>query len=241
MGSPLHTLFPAPELLALAYQASGLEPFPHVVIDGCFEPNLLRKVALAIRQMGNAPWRRDDHVSQQGKSWIDNIQAVPRPARELLWWFNSGTALSIWQQITGIPDLIADPSYLGGGIHRTSTGGSLGVHCDFNWHPTLKLHRRLNVLLFLNEAWRPDWNGNLELWRRDMSACSKRIAPIFNRMVLFGIDDTAFHGMPEPLRCPSTVQRLSLALYYYTIDRPESETSAPHWALWQNRPETKEN
>ena len=36
-------------------------------------------------------------------------------------------------------------------------------------HDRLDLDRRLNVIVYLNEGWDPDWGGALELWSRDMS------------------------------------------------------------------------
>ncbi|MGH9033318.1 MAG: hypothetical protein ACRDZV_14440, partial [Acidimicrobiia bacterium] len=33
-----------------------------------------------------------------------------------------------------------------------------------------------------------------------------------------------FHGHPEPLTCPDGMSRKSIALYYFTVDRPEGET-----------------
>ena len=31
--------------------------------------------------------------------------------------------------------------------------GYLNIHADFNLHPTLKLDRRLNILIYLNKNW----------------------------------------------------------------------------------------
>ena len=47
-----------------------------------------------------------------------------------------------------------DPHFQGSGIHATSAGGHLNIHADFNWYKSLKLDRRVNILLFLN----PDWD-----------------------------------------------------------------------------------
>jgi len=119
-------------------------------------------------------------------------------------------------------------------MHKISRGGKLGVHADFNVNFVNNLHRRINVLIYLNEDWNPEWNGHLELWDKDLSKCCVKVEPIFNRAVVFNITDDAFHGHPEPLQCPETVSRYSLALYYYTEDRPEEEKSDPHAVIWYN-------
>lgn len=46
--------------------------------------------------------------------------------------------------------------------------------------------------------------------------------------------DDAFHGHPEPLACPRGESIISLALYYFTKDRPDGEKSNQHSALWKH-------
>ena len=55
----------------------------------------------------------------------------------------------------------------GGGIHCTGKGGKLNIHKDFNYNKETLLTRKINVLLFLNKGWLPEWNGNFELWSKD--------------------------------------------------------------------------
>jgi Rps23 Pro-64 3,4-dihydroxylase Tpa1-like proline 4-hydroxylase len=149
-------------------------------------------------------------------------------------YFSSFEFISFLENLTGIPNLIPDPSLLGGGIHRIDKGGKLSIHADFNIHPHTNLHRRLNLLLYLNKNYQDEFQGKLELWNKDMSQCVQKISPIFNRMLIFKITDDAFHGHPEEWTHDQS--RISLAFYYYTHDRPEEEKSAFHWANWQSRP-----
>ena len=49
-------------------------------------------------------------------------------------------------------DLIADPDMVGSGIHQCMADGRLGLHVDFNTHPTNpQLVRAANVILFVSE------------------------------------------------------------------------------------------
>ena len=95
-------------------------------------------------------------------------------------------------------------------------GGHLAIHADFNPHVKLKLRRRLNLLIYLNEDWEERFGGDLELWDKKMEKCEVKISPIFNRAVLFNTDSDTFHGNPEPLDCPPKRSRRSLGFYYYT-------------------------
>jgi hypothetical protein len=94
------------------------------------------------------------------------------------------------------------------------------VHADFTAHHTEETwQRRVNLLLYLNPRWDPEWGGELELWSTDMARCERTIAPVGNRVVLFSTGEDAYHGHPEPLRCPPGVARQSMALYYFTEER----------------------
>ena len=87
---------------------------------------------------------------------------------------------------TGVPHLV---DLDGGGLHETLPGGFLNVHTDFLSHTLERSWRReLNLLLFLNEDWKPDYDGALELWDEAVSQCVRRIEPTFNRCVIFRSD-----------------------------------------------------
>ena len=98
------------------------------------------------------------------------------------------------------------------------------MHSDFNVHPTLNLTRQLNMLVYLNENWDESWGGNLELWNRDMTNAEVSISPRMGNVAIFTCSDISFHGLPDPLTCPSDRFRRSLAFYYFTAD---GNTPAP--------------
>ena len=81
------------------------------------------------------------------------------------------------------------------GYFDVRRGGFLDVHIDFARNPKLSLVRRVNVLVYLNQDWEDGWGGELELWRSLDDGPVQRIAPIFNRMVVFSTPGAA-HGHP---------------------------------------------
>ena len=101
-----------------------------------------------------------------------------------------------------------------------------------NFHGTTFLDRRVNVLIYLNQGWTEENGGALELWNRDLTECGSRIAPVFNRTVVFNTTDHSFHGHPDPVRCPAGESRKSIAMYYFTTGRPEAERSERHSTIW---------
>ena len=44
----------------------------------------------------------------------------------------------------------------------------------------------------------------------------KTIEPKFNRAILFDTTQNSWHGLPQPLMCPSDRYRKSIAVYYLT-------------------------
>ncbi len=72
---------------------------------------------------------------------------------------------------------------------------------DFNWHNKLKLHRRINVLIYLNPDWEDEWGGFLDIASPDFTE-KKSIKPLFNRTLIFSTDDFSFHCHQDPLQCP---------------------------------------
>lgn len=205
------------ELESLRGQYAGNRPFPHVVLDG-FLTSEIYEAALGEFSdcIGSGAWTNYVHVNERKQAnadpstWGPTLQAIAHvlTGDEFVSWVSA---------LTGFNGLIADASMDGGGLHQCLSGGFLNVHADFTAHhhvPTWR--RRVNLLLYLNEDWRPEWGGDLELWSSDMARSEASVAPIGNRVLLFTTDVDAYHGHPEPLRCPEGVARQSLALYYFT-------------------------
>lgn len=116
---------------------------------------------------------------------------------------------------------LGDPSFRGGGLHSTGSGGRLLVHSDTERHPLgTPFCQKLNIIVYLNRDWPDEYGGHLELWSRDGSQCVTRIAPLFNRTVIFESGTNTYHGQPTPLTCSPGRSRYSLAAYYYCLDRP---------------------
>ena len=225
---PQLTLSGAIDRGTLRAQFLRAEPFPHVVIDDLFEPDELRSVIRNFPGPAAMKWSAFDSPTEKKLGFHHEKSHLPSVIRQFLYKLNSFEMLQLLEDVTGIEGLIPDPYFGGGGIHQIVQGGFLKVHADFNWHPKLKLDRRLNMLVYLNDGWDEAWGGALELWDRDMTAARVKIAPDFNRTVIFATTDHSYHGHPEPLRSPDGVTRKSLSLYYYTNGRPAGEASPPH-------------
>jgi Rps23 Pro-64 3,4-dihydroxylase Tpa1-like proline 4-hydroxylase len=212
------------------------KPFPHIVVDDFLSPDLLDAVLAEFPKPGQIRWQEFDNAREV--KLASAKEATFGPVTRLLFYhLNSMTFLEFLSGVTGIPDLIPDPSFDGGGLHQILPGGKLGIHADFNKHPKYGLDRRLNLILYLNKHWREEYGGHLELWDRSMSQCEARVLPVFNRMMVFGTTDFTYHGHPDPLKCLEGMTRKSLALYYFSNGRPADQISGDHSTLFRDRHE----
>lgn len=123
--------------------------------------------------------------------------------------------IKIVEEITGIKNLTTSKDALGAGVHQGGNGSYVDVHIDSNYNPMENLWRRLNLLIYLNKDWKPEYGGELELWDQKMTKCEATIPCDFNRAVIFLTDDTTPHGYGK-ITVPEGETRKSFYTYYST-------------------------
>jgi hypothetical protein len=208
-------------------------PFPYIIIDNFLPESILNSVIEEINK--NQNWAYDTvgwtETFQVNKFyWPKDVESAGNMSKDLpvtstlINYLNSAEILNFLEELTGIKNLIPDELLMGGGLHRIKSGGKLSIHKDYTIHPVKKMYRRLNLLLYLNKGWRSEWEGNLELWDKNIEKAEVKVSPIFNRAVIFTISDSSLHGHPIPLNTPSDVNRDSIALYYFTEENPEGDS-----------------
>ncbi|HSR69855.1 MAG TPA: 2OG-Fe(II) oxygenase [Acidobacteriota bacterium] len=207
-------------------QYSRAEPYPHCCIDDLFPPDLLRGVIEEVRQaQSNAGWSDFEHKDRAKKKRIISVEELSRGAQntaDLLSICTSSRFIRGLETLTGIKGLLLDPHYYNSGFHQMERGGFLKIHRDFFRHIDLDLFRRVNIILYLNEDWKEEYGGYLELCDTNLEN-SVYYYPFINRMVVSTVTADALHGNPEPLNCPPDRSRLSFALWYFTALIPEEE------------------
>ena len=216
-------------------------PFRHVVIDQLLVPGYCR--CLVEEFPGFDPNRAGNEFGEVGRKAVhENLRKLGPTYRRFDRMLRKAKFLGLVGEITGIPKLLYDPRYVGGGTHENLDGQELDPHVDFNFHPRSNLHRRVNLLLFLNTEWDPDWGGLLELHRDPRLApeenAVKAVVPIENRCVLFETTEHSWHGFRHIQLPPEKrhLSRRSIAIYFYTRERPPEETASTHSTVYVQRP-----
>jgi hypothetical protein len=206
---------------ALAATYARREPFPHAHLPDFLEPSIVTEIVDEFAKSTDSGWVQYKHYNEN-KSGLTNRARFPPQVGQVVDELNSTPFVAWLSRLTGIPGLLPDPSLEGGGLHQSTTGGFLNVHADFTKHHHQKnWRRRVNVIVYLNPEWRPEWGGAIELWDKGMTRCVVSVLPLANHAVIFNTDDHAYHGFPDPITCPPGITRKSLALYYYTAEQQE--------------------
>jgi hypothetical protein len=216
---------------------AAADPFPHIMMDDFIDKDVLRGL-LAEWPVASTDKKYYDRPQERLKyEWQPHELSAPF-LRSFLAEMNAEPMVRFIEALTGIPNLIADPYYNGAGLHEIKRGGHLGVHADFNIHRGMNVVRRVNLLIYLNDDWQPEYGGDLELWSKDMKQIRHKIAPLLGRAVVFNTDLDSFHGHPEPLTCPADRTRRSIALYYYTASESGLQDIPVRTTTFQARPNT---
>lgn len=223
------------------------QPFSHIVIDNFLPPSILNGVIDDFRNHNDWGWDNSQYSQQHQvkkffSPWNENgSNTLPTFTKLILNYLNSPETISMLEKLTGINGLIADPTLLGGGMHKIDSGGKLSIHADSRKHAVTGNYRRINLLVYLNKNWNSEWGGSLQLWNNDMTTMVQDIQPFFNRVVIFNTGGDTYHGHPHALNTPEGVSRISLALYYYTKENPDTDENNVTSAVWKDVPsETKQ-
>ncbi len=216
------------------------QPFKHVMIEDFFDPAFAAQLLaefpsfdkkLSINESGHA----------SGKSVNTNIRTISPAYQQLYELLGSRPFLDFVSQLSGIPDLLLDPKMFGGGTHENLHGQDLDPHVDFNYDESRQLHRRLNLIVYMNQEWRTEWGGALEIHsnpRRPEENQIHSFDPLFNRCVMFETNEYSWHGFPK-IHQPEDkrhLSRKSISIYLYTKERPTEETAPVHATFYVQRP-----
>jgi hypothetical protein len=229
------------EVDLLAEKFSQAVPFRHVCIDGFFDD------AIAGRMLEEFPsFAAEKAINEFGdvglKTVHEKLSDISPFYGEVARYLNSPEFSAFMGRLTRIDGLIwGGESMYGGGTHENLEGIDLDPHVDFNYDDRNGLHRRLNVLVYLNRDWEESWGGQLELHsdpREPTRNYVKTFLPKFNRCVIFETNEYSWHAFPRinlPLN-KKHLSRKSLAIYLYTKERPREEVVGGHTTFYVQRP-----
>jgi len=219
--------------------ASAL-PFRHICIDNFLDDGFAERL-LAEFPSFDQKLAINEGGATGGKSVNTKIREISPAYKELYGFISSQPFLEVMSRMSGIPDLLLDPKMFGGGTHENRHGQELDPHIDFNYAEDHQLHRRLNLIVYLNKDWKTEWGGAIEIHsnpRLPDENVIRAFDPLFNRAVMFETNEISWHGFPR-IHLPENerhLSRKSISIYLYTKDRPAGEIAPSHGTFYVQRP-----
>ena len=183
-----------------------------------------------------ASWKTSQPLINFGvgrKSEINDLKDMGDYTQTIFKLLQSKEFIKSIEFITGIYNLHPDPYMYGCGLVNTPKNGFLKIHADFNYLEKLKKYRRINIIIYMNTEWKPEWNGNINFYSENLSTIIKTYSPLFNNFLLFRVTDKVFHGYPELIDCPTGMFRKSINFFYYTDEPDKDQATEPHKTLWK--------
>ncbi len=216
-------------------------PFKHACVDDFLIPDIAER-ALADFPAFDKAKAINEYGEVGGKAVNTKLADISPFYAEFYDWLFSKKFLGAMSELTGIPDLIGDPTLYGGGTHENLHGQELDPHVDFNYVSGGKAHRRVNLLIYLNKGWNSAWGGDIEVHSNPRDPDRNEIKSYsvgFNRAVFFETNEYSWHGFPRINLPPDIRQKNSrkcLSIYLYTNTRPAEEIVGTHGTFYVQRP-----
>lgn len=201
--------------------------FPHF-LDYISTNNLKEELELLFKRKKN-DFKLFNRNGSKMYEWCRYNKKETPVAYELVALLHSTEWVRCLEEITGIRGLLPDIHLHGAGYMRCGKGDSLKIHTDFNWNDEIKLNRALTLVIYLNQNWKEEWNGDIQFWDKQNKECVKRYYPNWGNCVVWEHDERGFHGHPNPLNCPDNEYRDGFRLFYYTSN---STNENPHRSLY---------
>jgi hypothetical protein len=167
-----------------------------------------------IAQPGLPPWQSQDRA-RAGK-------ALQQLCSALL----GDELLAFVEKATGTVGLRAEPDGDWGSYRPMGSGAVHHARAGSNRHPETGRPRRYSLFTYIDENWRPEFGGWLELGAPDSDEPRTRLLPEFTRSVLIETIARSLHGVSEVLTAQPTTRK-TVTVHFWS---DEDGASAGSWA-----------
>ncbi len=217
--------------LAASFQTAG--PYKHLILDNFFQPEIADSLysQFPSEEKLTKHWKGINENKSEGSNFSDFHPIFSEVRKEIM-----SPEFAKWmEQVTGIQGVFVTDDNLGTGLHQGSNGSFLDIHVDFNIHHVKNVHRRLNMLVYLNRDWKEEYGGGMEMWNADMTKMEKIVMPHLNRVLIFETSNISYHGYSK-ITLPPEVTRKSFYVYFYTELEDKSLLNSYHDTIFKAKP-----
>jgi Rps23 Pro-64 3,4-dihydroxylase Tpa1-like proline 4-hydroxylase len=223
------------------------KPFKYIVLDNFLLKDVIENISNEFPNIESKLWNvgydkennpikyAKDNPFEKKMIAISDQTKFPEFHKKVFKYFDSENFLIFLKKVTGIHDLEIDITGRHAGLRGMLNGSYQHVHSDAVIHPETGLRKRLSVILYLNESWKEEMGGCLELWNDEMSRCIDKILPVHNRLVIFECTEKSYHGVPEAVNL-SDEHSMRKSLIFSYMSQPTKENSGRKRAKFVARP-----
>ena len=197
----------------LQRQFAEAVPCKHLILDNFLSEDIANQLYENFPKMDELNVRRKS--LNENKAEGISFRSFSSSFNQVKKYLNTPEMNKWISEVVDIPDLFSTDDALGCGLHQGPPESFVDVHIDVNVNTQKGLHRRINLLIYLNKEWQDDYGGALELWDKEMKECIVSTLPNFNRAVIFLTDENSPHGYSK-VNIPDHETRKSMYCYYYT-------------------------
>lgn len=208
-------------------------PYKHIVVDNFLKEDIANQMYEnfpSIEKL-HKHYKGLNENKSEGSNFSDFHPVFSQVRRD----FMSPEFAKWMENVTGIKDVFITDDNLGTGLHQGTDGSFLDIHVDFNIHHIKNVHRRLNMLIYLNKNWKPEYGGAMEMWNANMSKLVKKVPCDFNRCLIFETSEISYHGYSK-ITLPPGETRKSFYTYFYT-NLPANAPLKYHDTVFKAKPE----
>jgi hypothetical protein len=203
-----------------ALQYKNIVPYPYTFQDDILNRDFANTLQNEIMNIPDDEWDRYENPFESKYTLRDKYN-FPENLKKLYKELESEDFIEKISNIVGYK-LIVDPTRNFWGVHKYNNGDKLDIHVDAGLHPTTKQKKQITFGIYLSVNWKEEYGCQLEIWSGDCAESNSAklytkinsIAPLFNRMVMFNCNDYAWHGNPEPAKCPEDSKRIFITISY---------------------------
>lgn len=196
------------------------KPYPYAYQDNILNEEFAKTLRSEILNIPNEAWDRYENPFESKFTLRDKYN-FPENLKKLFEEFEKEEFVNKLSEISGYK-LIVDPTRNFWGVHKYNNGDKLDIHVDAGLHPTTKQKKQVTFGIYLSEKWKEEYGCELEVWSGDNAESNDAkinekkasIAPLFNRMIVFTCNDYAWHGNPDPAKCPEDSKRIFVTISY---------------------------
>lgn len=199
-------------------------PIKHIIINNFLNDTAYELIKQEYPENINTDWYKYENPLEI-KFTNNNINKYPNNIKNLFYSLSNEKIINKIGKIFNIDNLEYDPYCHGSGLHLMSTNSKLNMHLDYEKHPLINKQRRLNIIIYINDNWKEEWNGATELWDENMEKCIIKSYPKKNTAIIFVTTENSWHGVPDKILCPPNINRKTIAFYYISDIINKSFTS----------------